>query len=37
MNEKFTSPECETIIFDNEDVITISLGGDDIPLPDLGE
>lgn len=38
MNEKFTSPECETIIFDNEDVITVSLGGDDINLPDfLGE
>jgi hypothetical protein len=37
MNEKFTSPECETIIFDNEDVITISLGGDIVDLPGVGE
>lgn len=37
MNEKFTSPECETIIFDNEDVITVSLGGDDALLPDLSD
>jgi len=37
MNEKFTSPECETIIFDNEDVITVSLGGDDANLPEFGE
>lgn len=36
MNEKFTSPECEIITFDNEDVITISFGGD-LPLPDYGE
>lgn len=37
MNEKFTSPECEMIVFENEDVITISLGGDDAELPDFGE
>ncbi len=35
MNEKFTSPVCETIIFDNEDVITVSLGGDLAALPDV--
>ncbi len=35
MNEKFTSPTCEVILFDNEDVITISFGGISIVLPDL--
>lgn len=38
MNEKFELPVCETIIFDNEDVITVSLGGDGdiVNLPDYG-
>ena len=37
MNVKFTSPECEIIVFENEDVITISLGGDPEELPEYGE
>ncbi len=39
MNEKFELPVCETIIFDNEDVITVSLGKEDVDsvdLPDYG-
>lgn len=38
MNEKFELPVCETIIFDNEDVITVSLGKDTdvVNLPDYG-
>ena len=35
MNEIFISPTCEMIIFDNEDVITISFGGLSIKLPEL--
>ncbi len=35
MNEKFTFPVCETIIFENEDVFTLSLGGNDALLPDI--
>ena len=34
MNERFTSPTCEIVVFENEDVITISLGGDNVDLPD---
>jgi hypothetical protein len=34
MNEKFASPICEVVLFENEDVITISLGGDDVVLPE---
>lgn len=33
MNEKFVFPACETVIFENEDVITISLGGYNVDLP----
>ncbi len=35
MNEKFVFPACETVIFENEDVITISFGGFSVVLPNV--
>ncbi len=36
MNNEFVSPECEVMIFENEDVITVSVGmGDQTNLPEL--
>ena len=37
MNSNFIFPECEIVIFENEDVITVSVGfGNDVNLPDVG-
>ena len=36
MNNEFVSPECEVIIFENEDVITVSVdGGTQTLLPEI--
>lgn len=36
MNNNFIFPECEIVIFENEDVITVSVGvGDKVELPDI--
>ena len=36
MNHEFVSPECNVIVFENEDVITVSVNmGTDAPLPDI--
>lgn len=37
MKETYTTPECELVLFDNEDVITTSIQalGDEIKLPDI--
>ena len=36
MNNEFVSPECEVIIFENEDVITVSVNGGTLTfLPEL--
>ncbi len=36
MNNEFISPECEVVIFENEDVITFSVGmGDNTNLPEI--
>lgn len=37
MNNNFIFPECEIVVFENEDVITVSFGGYSINLPDIGE
>ena len=37
MNNKFISPECDVIVFENEDVITVSVGrGTSTDLPEMG-
>ena len=37
MNNNFIFPECSVIIFENEDVITVSVGiGSSVDLPDVG-
>ena len=37
MTNNFIFPECSVIVFENEDVITVSVGmGDSVTLPDVG-
>jgi hypothetical protein len=36
MNSNFIFPECDIVIFENEDIITVSANvGDEVKLPDI--